>query len=1007
MRRFLTLICLLCVAIPAGISISGCTRNPQANFCNGLGYGLTTSNVASIFLTPQTTGISLAFGQTQQIAQPTAKTCKGTPAFVTTYTFGTTNNQLVDVSPSGNICAGTWNRNSGGGIPNYTICSFPNPLPVTGGLNYGIAYITASASSVTSNPVEVYIHPQVTSVSLITEPAVGATQQQCFSQGTLAQLDAQACATGANNKQYLLCAPNTVTGANSACPMPPVNPDVLASGTFVATQTTGNVVAANYISGGTITGTQGQTCLLSGFNGANGVTATVELSADNTIADPTAVNIQSAGSGATVAPTTATLTSGTATCSGTATITSSLGPIAGTAGETCTLSNFLNSSTGEMATVTLTSNNAISSGTPLTVTAGGLGATVAGTPALPTQVTLSNGTAACAGTASVTTALTPVSDCSATIGDLSFAVGTPSVASINAETNQITAEQPGTTAITASIASGASSAGYFSTCPPQTISVTLANGATSGTVTQGVSQNLTTTVYDNNINPSTGVGNPITGLTLDYQSTDPIDIAVGSAGSITTSYPGVASVFAVCQPTTCNPAPINEIGLYGTGLSISSNPVTITVPGTASDYVWFASPGQSQYFVPIELLSGTAGSTVRLPYVPNSMVMDRAGVDLFFGSSHELMYFTTQSNSLTKQDPSVPGVVLAASPTASQLLINDQVRKLFYIYTIASGNSQAFGGMGTAAEWTPDGKTLYITDSAAAGAGHSDMLYVYNLSRGWTSQPLPASGGANPGATNLALIIPGVGDYSSGNPTVANAWCPSGPIGGSSNTLTYYPNADTVNTLTDVLAATTDGKHILGAADNGGAVTLSDIGITLPTVTSPSGDPTPVPCTVTNGVMQPMTITHTLTGPLPVAGVNATAVTGIVPSPQSKVAFVTYSGDTAGATLPYYVPGSGTVNYVTLNNSAAVTAPLVGAFSPDDSYFFVGTAGDNLVHYITIPATVSPANPPTDTQQIAPNLPACIPVSDGGNDPGCTLPSGYTNTVVPVTAIAVKPRSTT
>ena len=315
--------------------------------------------------------------------------------------------------------------------------------------------------------------------------------------------------------------------------------------------------------------------------------------------------------------------------------------------------------------------------------------------------------------------------------------------------------------------------------------------------------------------------------------------------------------------------------------------------------------------------------------------------------------------------------------------------------------------MGTAAEWTPDGKTLYITDSAAAGAGHSDMLYVYNLSRGWTSQPLPASGGANPGATNLALIIPGVGDYSSGNPTVANAWCPSGPIGGSSNTLTYYPNADTVNTLTDVLAATTDGKHILGAADNGGAVTLSDIGITLPTVTSPSGDPTPVPCTVTNGVMQPMTITHTLTGPLPVAGVNATAVTGIVPSPQSKVAFVTYSGDTAGATLPYYVPGSGTVNYVTLNNSAAVTAPLVGAFSPDDSYFFVGTAGDNLVHYITIPATVSPANPPTDTQQIAPNLPACIPVSDGGNDPGCTLPSGYTNTVVPVTAIAVKPRSTT
>ena len=68
MRRFLTLVCLLVVAIPAGISISGCTRNPAANYCNGLGYGLLVTNVASIFLTPQTTGISIAFGQTQQIA---------------------------------------------------------------------------------------------------------------------------------------------------------------------------------------------------------------------------------------------------------------------------------------------------------------------------------------------------------------------------------------------------------------------------------------------------------------------------------------------------------------------------------------------------------------------------------------------------------------------------------------------------------------------------------------------------------------------------------------------------------------------------------------------------------------------------------------------------------------------------------------------------------------------------------------------------------------------------
>ena len=82
MRRFLTLVCLLCVAIPAGISISGCTRNPAANYCNGLGYGSKITDVASIFLQPQTTGISIAFGQTTQVGAPTAQTCKGTTAAV-------------------------------------------------------------------------------------------------------------------------------------------------------------------------------------------------------------------------------------------------------------------------------------------------------------------------------------------------------------------------------------------------------------------------------------------------------------------------------------------------------------------------------------------------------------------------------------------------------------------------------------------------------------------------------------------------------------------------------------------------------------------------------------------------------------------------------------------------------------------------------------------------------------------------------------------------------------
>src|SRR5208282_3377828 len=99
MRRFLTLVCLLCVAIPAGISISGCVRNPAGNYCNGLGYGLRDTDVASIFMAPQTAGLSIAFGQTTQASAPSARTCKGATASVSSYTYGTTNNQLVDISP--------------------------------------------------------------------------------------------------------------------------------------------------------------------------------------------------------------------------------------------------------------------------------------------------------------------------------------------------------------------------------------------------------------------------------------------------------------------------------------------------------------------------------------------------------------------------------------------------------------------------------------------------------------------------------------------------------------------------------------------------------------------------------------------------------------------------------------------------------------------------------------------------------------------------------------------
>ncbi len=348
------------------------------------------------------------------------------------------------------------------------------------------------------------------------------------------------------------------------------------------------------------------------------------------------------------------------------------------------------------------------------------------------------------------------------------------------------------------------------------------------------------------------------------------------------------------------------------------------------------------------------------------------------------MIYNTTSGTVTTENANVPGVVLAVSPDDAQVLINDKALQTFYLYTVSTGKYTTFGGIGNAAAWTPDAKTLYITDSAALGGNHADMLYVYNVNTNETTYDLSTTTG---GSQSLAITIPSVGAYLSGSngySTVAHTWCPKGTAGDYANMLFYPPSGDVFTGLqTDQLAATTNGEHILGAAVTSSGVTLNDIGVAI----------SPAECDLTTPLSTHGTL---LTSPALALDVNATAINQVVPSPVSDLAFVTYTADASNtdAKLPYYVPGSsstaGSISYITLTGASA---PLAGAFTPDDNYFFVSTAGDNKIHYIKVSTL-------TDTQQISPNLPAC-----SSSDLGCTYTGS--GTVVPATAIAVKPRSTT
>jgi hypothetical protein len=775
MQRYLALIALFLFSLPVGLSISGCATNVGA-YCNGLGYGVKTNAVYAIDLEPKLTGISLSWGQIGQLAQPTATNCKGASASVSKYTYGSSNLLLADISPTGSVCGGTWNRNSPGGIADFTICTPPagaNTEQCTS-TSCGVSQLTASGSGVTSNPVPVYVHPSITAITI--SPTA---QTSCTSQ---------------NQNGPVLTQFTTVLGPNGI-PIPDGAPD-----------TNGNETP-NYV--GTITYTPGNASIV-------------------------------------------------------------------------------------------TINNTSTTGTGL------------------------NGTT--------------------------------------------TANQPGSTVInaSASLTSSGSAAGYFYTCPPKSIALSI-NGSDSAVVKPNSPQNITAVITDVN-------NEVLNGLTLDYASTQPQEIAVSAAGQVSSTFPSATDITGICQPATCNSAPVSQIGVFGTGLPVVGNKLSVTSPGRSSNYLWMAST-QSQFFSAIDLTTGAPGSPVKLPYPPNSMVLDQGGSNLYFGSYRELMIYSALTNTLGKEDTSVPGVVLAVSPDSSTVVINDQLRQVIYLYTVSNGANTSVGGLATRAAFSPDGKNAYIVGP--------DTLYVHNANTGWstynisTTEPTPActlnnnsplaagTGTFDPFCgPDLAITVPSIGPFITGTQTTAHGFCPNTTV----NPPIYYPLAATVSAATDHVAASNDGNHIFGASLTQG---FTDIDVTIPTG----------PCPATNTGIQ---LTPTF-NQYPLAGVSPTEIDQVVASPDSNIAFVTYNSAAATGLLPTYQPSAtagqpGTLTNVQLSGTAQ--APIAGVFSPDETLFFVSTSGDNLVHFID-PVALK------DTQTINPNL------TDANGKP------------VPAQMLAVKPRATT
>ena len=316
MRRFVLAAFLFLFALPFGASIAGCGKGATITYCNGSDYGPQVGQTEHLDLEPRLTGISLNQGAIGSIASPTATDCRGNASGGGVIVYATSNRSIVDINPStgaNGLCAGSWNRNTGAGIANYTIC--------TPGTVEGVAQITATVNGVVSNPINVYVHPVVTSIvlgtpstdcaadpasncyNLSTEvcdnagPAAGGsytagnpyTGTACISQGTAAQLAARVYAGTGTAQANISCqvGPLAFTPQNGSVVT------VATNGVATATQPGSTIISVGNSQASSSAGSF-STCppakiVLSGFGSTTAPTAPINVAQN--VAEPLVVTV--------------------------------------------------------------------------------------------------------------------------------------------------------------------------------------------------------------------------------------------------------------------------------------------------------------------------------------------------------------------------------------------------------------------------------------------------------------------------------------------------------------------------------------------------------------------------------------------------------------------------------------------------------------------------------------------------------------------------------------------
>ena len=148
-----------------------------AGFLGGCGGSKSSNNkVAQVLISPASA--SLVAGQVVPLT--TSAVNSANSAVIATFTFNSSDTTVATISPAGLVCGGVWDST-------FVVC---NGTDAHGSPITGTAVITATAGGVTSGPVNISVHPSVTSVTV--DPASSG----CFSVGDTHQFTAKAFHNG-------------------------------------------------------------------------------------------------------------------------------------------------------------------------------------------------------------------------------------------------------------------------------------------------------------------------------------------------------------------------------------------------------------------------------------------------------------------------------------------------------------------------------------------------------------------------------------------------------------------------------------------------------------------------------------------------------------------------------------------------------------------------------------------------------------------------------------------